>query len=175
VLDLDEVRQSPRDRGTVELIVRRPAVDEREVLDVAELDLDQGLVGDNWRTKGSSSMPDGTSNPLAQITLMNARAAALIAGERERWPLAGDQFYVDLDLSGANLPPGTRLALGSATIEVTEKPHTGCHKFSGRFGLDALRVLNSPDGRALNLRGINTKVVVPGTVKQGDEVRKLST
>lgn len=174
MLDLDEVRQSPRDVGTVELIVRRPGIDEREVLEAAELDLDVGLVGDNWRTKGSSSTPDGSSNPLAQVTLMNARAAALIAGERDRWPLAGDQFYVDLDLSGENLPPGTRLALGSAVLEVTDKPHTGCQKFSGRFGLDALRLLNSPDGRALNLRGINTKVVQAGTVERGAEVRKVS-
>lgn len=170
---LDDVRESPRDAGTVELIVRRPAIDEREVLDEAHLDSEVGLVGDNWLVKGSSSMPDGSSNPLGQITLMNARAAALIAGERDRWPLAGDQFYVDLDLSGTNLPPGTSLALGSAVIEVTEKPHTGCQKFSGRFGLEALRLLNTPEGRELNLRGINTKVVQPGTVSTGDTIRKI--
>ena len=92
---------------------------------------------------------------------MNARAAALVAGDRERWPLAGDQLYVDLDLSGENLPPGTRLAIGSAVVEVTDEPHTGCKKFSARFGLDALEFVNSPEGRALNLRGINTRVVEP--------------
>ena len=89
-------------------------------------------------------MSDGSANPDAQLTLMNARVVALVAGERERWPLAGDQLYVDLDLSADNLPPGTRLAVGSAVIEVTPEPHTGCAKFSARFGSEALRFVNSP-------------------------------
>jgi hypothetical protein len=172
---VDEVRQSPKDGGTIELIVRRPTIDEREVLAQARLDTVDGLIGDNWRTKGSPSTPDGSSNPDAQITLMNSRAAALIAGDQERWPLAGDQFYVDRDLSADNLPPGTRLALGSAVVEVSTKPHTGCTKFSGRFGSEAWRFVNSTVGRELNLRGVNTKVVVAGTVKAGDLITKLST
>jgi hypothetical protein len=171
---VDDIRQSPKDDGTVELIVCRPDMQEREVLDVARLDLDEGVVGDNWRTRGSSSTPDGSSNPLGQVTLMNARAAALIAGDRDRWGLAGDQFYVDLDISGENLPAGTRLALGSAVVEVTDKPHTGCKKFSARFGGEAWRFVLSPVGRQLNLRGINTKVVVPGTVAVGDSIRKVT-
>jgi MOSC domain-containing protein YiiM len=170
---VDEVRASPQDVGVVDLIVRRPSIDEREVLDEAELDLGEGLVGDNWRTKGSPSTPDGSSNPLAQVTLMNSRAAALIAGERDRWPLAGDQLYVDFDISATRTPPGTRLELGTAVVEVTDKPHTGCHKFSARFGSDAWRFVNSPIGRQLNLRGINAKVVQAGTVKPGDTIRKL--
>jgi hypothetical protein len=171
---VDAVRHSPKDDGVLELIVRRPEADEREVLETARLDLDAGLVGDNWRTKGSTSMPDGSANPDAQLTLMNSRAAALIAGERERWPLAGDQLYVDLDLGGENLPPGTRLAIGSAVVEVTAKPHTGCKKFSARFGGEAWRFVNSPVGRELNLRGINTKIVVPGVITAGDAVRKTA-
>ena len=95
---------------------------------------------------------------------MNARSTALVAGDRERWPLAGDQLYVDLDLSGEHLPPGTRLAIGTAVLEVTADPHTGCKKFSARFGLEALMFVNSPEGRALNLRGINTRIVQAGTV-----------
>jgi hypothetical protein len=170
---VDGVRQSPSDGGIIELIVRRPEVDDREVVDEATLDLDVGLVGDNWKAKGSNSMPDGASNPKAQITLMNARAAALIAGGRDRWPLAGDQFYVDFDISEANVPPGTRLAVGTAVVEVSDKPHTGCQKFSARFGSEAWRFVNSKVGRALNLRGINTTVVQPGTVRVGDVVRKL--
>jgi hypothetical protein len=170
---VDEVRASPQDVGVVDLIVRRPSIDERELLDEAELDLVEGVVGDNWRTKGSTSTPDGSSNPLAQITLMNSRAAALIAGERARWPLAGDQLYVDFDISATHTPPGTRLGLGTAVVEVTDKPHTGCHKFSARFGSDAWRFVNSPVGRQLNLRGINARVVQPGTVKPGDAIRKL--
>jgi MOSC domain-containing protein YiiM len=161
---LAEVARSPVGRGTLELIVRRPVVDEREVRDTAELDLLAGLVGDSWRTRD-------TPDPGRQLTLMNARAAALVAIERERWPLAGDQLYVDLHLGAVELPPGTRLAIGdTAVIEVTDKPHTGCAKFSARFGADALRVVNSPSGRALNLRGINARVVVPGTIRVGDKL-----
>jgi MOSC domain-containing protein YiiM len=171
---VDDVRGAPRDDGRVEMIVRRPAVDEREVLDEARLDVTLGLTGDTWRERGSSSTPDGTANPAAQVTVMSARAAALIAGDRERWPLAGDQLFVDLDLGGENLPPGTRLSLGDAVLEVSAKPHTGCKKFAERFGQDAARFVNSPVGRELSLRGINTRVVVPGTVRVGDTVRKAS-
>jgi len=103
---------------------------------------------------------------------MNARAAALVAGSRERWPLAGDQLYVDLDLGLANLPPGTRLYVGSAVIQVTAEPHRGCGKFSRRFGVDAMRWVNSAVGRELNLRGINARIVRPGTVRPGDPIRK---
>ncbi len=165
---LDEIRRSPAGEGTVELIVRRPAEDEREVLDAGELDLDEGLVGDVWRAKAGESA--GSDN---QLTVMNARVVALLAGDPDRRALAGDQLYVDLDLSAENLPPGTRLALGAAVIEVTALPHTGCGKFSARFGGDAARFVNSPEGRALRLRGVNAKVVEPGTVRRGDSIRKV--
>jgi hypothetical protein len=170
---LDEVRQSPSEEGSVELIVRRPAPLEREVVEEAELDLTEGLVGDCWRTRGSSRTPDGSANLDAQLTLMNARAAALLAGAREKWPLAGDQLYVDFDLSPASVPPGTRLELGSAVIEVTAAPHTGCGKFLKRFGIDAQKLVNSVEGRELNLRGINAKIVTPGTVRAGDPIRRV--
>jgi len=170
---LDRILRSPSTDGTLELIVRRPAVDEREVLDEAELDLVAGLVGDTWLERGSRSTEDGSANPKAQLTLMNARLADLVAGTRERWPLAGDQLYVDLDLSKENVPPRTRLAVGTAVIEATDDPHTGCAKFSARFGPDALRFINSPQGRALQLRGINARVVAAGRIRQGDAIRKL--
>lgn len=170
---LDHIRAAPADGGTLELIVRRPAVDEREVLTEARLDVRDGLEGDTWRVRGSSRTPDGGPNPDAQLTLMNARAAAAIAGQRERWGLAGDQLYVDLDLSQANLPPGSRIQIGSAVIEFSEPPHTGCNKFGGRFGVDALKFINSPLGRELRLRGANCQVVVSGSVRTGDTIKKL--
>ena len=168
---LDHLRAAPRGEGVVEMIVRRPVEDERELVDEAELDLVEGLVGDSWRARGRSG--GRPANEKAQITVMNARSTALVAGDRERWPLAGDQLYVDFDLSGEHIPPGTRLAVGTAVIEVTDDPHTGCKKFSARFGLEALLFVNSPDGRALNLRGINTRVVEAGTVRVGDAIRRL--
>jgi hypothetical protein len=170
---LDEIRLSPGDEGTIELIVRRPAENEREVLEDAELDLEEGLVGDMWRVRGSSRTGDGSAHPGMQLTLMNARAIAVIARDRDRWQLAGDQLYVDLDLSPDNLPTGTRLALGSAVIEVTDQLHTGCAKFTARFGSAAIRFVNSPDGRALRLRGMYARVVEPGTIRPGDTIRKL--
>ena len=168
---LDEIRRSPKDDGILALIVRRPAVNAREVLERGELDLQQGLVGDTWSRRGSSRSIDGGPHPQMQLNLMNARAVALVAQSPHRWPLAGDQLFVDLDLSGANLPAGTRLSIGSAVIEVTAEPHTGCAKFVSRFGVDAMKFVNSSIGRELNLRGINARVVQPGTIHVGDLVR----
>ena len=170
---LEDVRRSPGDVGRVELIVRRPAVDEREVLEEATLDPAEGLVGDTWKVRGSRRTPDGSAHPEMQLNIMNVRAARLVAGDDDRRQLAGDQLYFDLDISLANLPPGTQLALGTAVIEVTAQPHTGCAKFSRRFGEEALKFVNSDVGKELRLRGMNAKVVVPGTVRAGDEVRKL--
>lgn len=172
---LGHVRAAPADSGTLELIVRRPAENQREVVAEGTLDLVTGLAGDDWRTRGSSSTPDGSAHPDAQITMMNARAALLVARDPGRRLLAGDQLYADLDISVANLPPGTRLALGSAVIEVTGKPHLGCAKFLARFGRDALKFVNSRTGRELRLRGLNARIVVPGTVRSGDVIRKVAT
>jgi hypothetical protein len=170
---LDEVRRSPADRGTVELIVCRPAVDERIVLTEATLDPSRGLVGDNWLARGSSRTPDKFADPDKQITVMNGRAAGLVAGNPDRRKLAGDQLFVDLDISTANLPAGTRLEIGTAVIEVSPQPHLGCPKFSARFGKEALQFVNSPLGRQLRLRGLNARIVVPGTIRTGDTVSKL--
>ena len=164
---VDLVRESPRDRGTLELICRRPAVEERELVQEAVLDTREGLVGDNWLARGSKG---GAANPLAQLTLMNIRAINLIADSPERRHLAGDQLFVDLLLSEENLPPGTRLQIGEAIIERTEPPHTGCGKFIARFGVDAQKFVNSPVGRELNLRGVNARVVEGGTIRRGDAI-----
>jgi MOSC domain-containing protein YiiM len=170
---LDEIRRAPSDDGVLELIVRRPVAEAREVLQEAQLSLDEGVVGDNWRARGSRHTEDGSAEPGRQLTIMNARAIALFAGDRARWPEAGDQLYVDLDISAASLPAGTRLGIGDAVVEVSVEPHTGCAKFRQRFGPDASRLVNAPAGRELNLRGINARVVEPGTIRTGDAVRRL--
>ena len=170
---LDDLRGAPTDRGRVELVVRRPTKGEREILDEGTLDVVEGLVGDNWSARGSRQTPDGSAHPEMQLNVINARLSSLVAVDPDRRALAGDQLHVDLDLSEENLPPGTRLALGSAVIEVTAQPHTGCAQFVERFGRDAMRFVNSPLGRQLRLRGLNAKVVVSGTVRPGDEIRKV--
>lgn len=167
---LEHIRQAPASSGAIELIVRRPETDVREILDSAELSVEVGLVGDIWPTRASRSTADGGPDPAKQVTLINARLIGLVAGDKDRWPLAGDQIYVDLDLSFASLPAGTRLSVGSAVVEVTEAPHLGCAKFRERFGADALRFVNSPEGRELRLRGVNTSVISPGMVSPGDTI-----
>jgi hypothetical protein len=170
---LDLVRQAPKDGGVLQLIVRRPRTEERELLQQGELDLTQGLVGDTWISRKSTHTPDGSPDPKTQLTIMNSRATHLVAQDRERWPLAGDQLYIDMDLGIENLPPWTKIQIGSAVVEVTDQPHTGCKKFVSRFGVDATKFVNSPVGRQLNLRGINTRVVEPGVIRIGDFAKKI--
>lgn len=171
---LDYIRASPADCGILQMIVRRPAENEREVLAEGMLELAEGLVGDMWRRRGSRDRVDGTAHPDRQITVMNARCAALVAQYPERWQLAGDQLYVDFDLSVANVPAGTQLCIGSTVIEVTSQPHLGCGKFRARFGWDAVLFVNSRTGRELRLRGANARIVSGGTIRTGDQVRKQS-
>lgn len=170
---LDHVRAAPRDAGTVEMIVRRPSIEEREVLEEAILDGVEGLVGDTWRRRSIEASDDGVPTLDSQITLMNARFVDLVAQARDRWALAGDQLYVDLDVGVENLPPGTTLTIGTAVLEITALPHTGCSKFSRRFGVEALQFVNSPTGRDLRLRGVYATVVRPGSIRRGDVVKKL--
>lgn len=169
---LDDIRSSPAE-GTVELIVQRPAVDERVVLAEARLDTEEGLEGDTWNQRPSKRTDDGSPHPDMQLNIMNSRILAAIAQDPERMPLAGDQLIVDMDLSDANLPPWTKLAIGEAVIEVTDQPHTGCAKFSQRFGVEAHRFVNSEVGKELHLRGINARVITSGAIRQGDVIRKL--
>jgi hypothetical protein len=172
--DLAWIGQSPPDLGRLELIVARPAIGERLVLDEAELRPGQGLVGDNWHSRGSVRMPNGQAHPDMELTLMNARVAATVAGERDRWPLAGDQLFVDLDLSEANLQPGDRLQIGPVVLEITPMPHNGCAKFSQRFGVEALSWISRKENRSLRLRGIYARVIEGGQIIAGSEVRKVS-
>ncbi|MCI0810036.1 MAG: MOSC domain-containing protein [Chloroflexi bacterium] len=170
---LDHVRDSPKEQGVLELIVSRPEEDAREVMELADLDTKLGLVGDTWQDRPSARSADGKAHPDMQITIMNSRVAALVAQDKKRWQLSGDQLFTDLDLSVENVPPGTRISVGSAILEATDQPHTGCKKFSARFGVDALKLISSPTGKELQLRGINAKVVRSGEIKPGDTVKKL--
>lgn len=170
---LPTIRRSPQDEGELQLIVRRPQINAREVLAEAELDIVVGLIGDTWKDRRSSRTADGSPHPDMQLNIINTRLIELISPDVARWQLAGDQLFLDLDLSKENLPPGTKLALGSAVIEVTAEPHTGCKKFVERFGVEAMKFVNSPVGRELCLRGINAKVVQPGVIRVGDRAKKL--
>ena len=170
---LPHIREAPGSTGTIELIVRRPAEDAREVLDVAEINDAEGVAGDTWNQRSSPTSADGGPHPDAQITIMSTRAAAAVIGPVERWPLAGDQIYADLDISHETLPAGAQLRLGDAILEITAKPHRGCAKFAARFGRDALRFVNTGEGRNLRMRGVNCRVVQPGTVRTGDPITRL--
>ena len=171
---LGEIARSPKDNGVLEMIVRRPQVGEREILQEGQLDLIDGLVGDSWKSRSSRRTADGTPHPDMQLNVMNSRVVALVSQDKSRWHLAGDQLFVDFDLTEANVPAGTKLAIGSAVIEVTAQPHTGCSKFVERFGVDAMKFVNGTIGRPLRLRGLNARVVKSGAIRRGDTVRKIA-
>ncbi len=164
---------SPKDNGTLDMIVRRPDEDLREELESGFLTIEEGLEGDSWNRRSSRRTEDGGPHPDMQLNIMNSRVINAIAQSRDRWKLAGDQLFMDLDLSHQNLPAGTRLSIGEAVIEITDQPHLGCKKFVARFGLPAMQFVNSPSGRQLKLRGINAKVIKPGKILVGDVVKKL--
>lgn len=164
--NLDHVLKAPSDNGPVEMIVRRPAENEREAITTGELDEEAGLVGDDWARRGEPFLG-------AQLTLMNSRVVDTVAVSRDRWPLAGDQIYVDMDLSKENLPPGTRLQIGDARIEVSATPHTGCAKFAERYGKEALRWVNVGEGKERRFRGMYAFVVESGSFSVGDKVKKV--
>lgn len=171
---LDHVAAAPRDRGTLEMLVVRPAVDERATPAAAACTVEGGIEGDDWATRGSQHTEDGSANPDQQLAVINARYLDLVAGGRQRWPLAGDQLVVDLDLSEDHLQPGDRLRIGRVQVEVTPHPHNGCAKFRRRFGLEAVRLTLTPLGQWLHLRGIYVRVVVPGTLHVGDPIERVA-
>ena len=169
---LPTILDAPADGGEIVMIVTRPEEDTRDVIASGSLDTEVGLTGDNWKARGNPYMDDGLADPEAQVTIMNSRVTEAVAGDRDRWPLAGDQIYVDLDLSIENLPAGSRLAIGEAIVEISAKPHTGCQKFAARFGPDALRFVNVGDGKQRRFRGLNARVIQGGAFAVGDRITK---
>ena len=166
-LGLERILESPQDAGLVEMLVVRPRSDDRMTPETVEVSAELGVHGDHW------SIGEYRDEPDIQIAIMNSRVLDLVSGDRRRWPLAGDNIIVDLDLSKDNLVPGQKLEAGSAILEITEIPHAGCKKFSERFGPDALRFVNLGQGKDLRLRGVYARVVQPGTIGLGDQVSKL--
>ena len=164
---------APRDVGTLKAVIRRPVPGEREVLEVGHLDLTEGLVGDGWAAHGSRHTADGTADPEMQLNVMHHGFVQFLAQDAGREELAGDQMYVDLDLSYDNLPAWSELHIGGpegAVIVVTEVPHNGCGKFIARYGKEAMTFVNGPAGKPRRLRGLCAKVVRPGPVRPGDEI-----
>jgi hypothetical protein len=172
-LGLDEIKSSPKNNGVLQMIVRRPHTETREVITHAQINLINGLEGDNWKSRGSKHTPDGSANPEAQITLMNSRVIDLITNDKKDWQWAGDQLFVDMDLSIENLAPHSRIQVGSVILEISATPHTGCKKFSSRFGVEALEFISTPLGKSLRMRGVNAKVIQAGEIKVGDVLRKI--
>ena len=170
---VENIKRSPKDGGVLECIVIRPGTNQRVDLQECELSPEGGVHGDNWASRTKQFLPDGNPNPAVQVSLMNSRTVDLLAQDRARWPLAGDNLYVDLDLSRDNLQPGQQLAIGSVVLEVTDVPHNGCAKFVERYGPNATGFVNSKSGKALRLRGVYAKIVKAGTVKVGDSINKV--
>lgn len=170
---LDAIRESPATTGRLEAIVVRPTSNDRQSLDECELTPEGGVTGDNWALGCWLELPDGRPHPDVQVTIMNSRSISLISQDRSRWPLAGDQLFADFDLSTTNLPVGQRIAIGSTVLEISHQPHLGCKKFAQRFGNDALKFVNYPEGKALRLRGVYARIIEPGTVATGDPIRKI--
>ena len=164
---------APKDNGTLDLIVMRPEHDARVLPQSFEVTAEFGVNGDHWKRGTGYALEDGTGDPDTQICMMMSGCIEAIAGPKENWAPAGDNFFLDMDLTPANMPPGTRFAIGTAEFAVTEAPHNGCQKFIDRYGRDAVLFVNTGKGKELRLRGIYARVIKDGEVSVGDTVRKL--
>ena len=172
VAGLAHVRATPADPGRLSNIIIRPDRDQRHLVTECMVTREEGIPGDRWARHCTRRLPDGALNPDTQLTLMNIRVLELLAAPTE-WPQAGDNLLVELDLSVANLPVGQRLRIGEAVLEISAEPHTGCAKFTRRFGPEAVKFVNSPEGRSLRLRGVNASVWSPGRIRVGDLIEKI--
>lgn len=170
---LSSVLDSPKDQGTVEMIVVRPFKNQRKTLIHVLFSPEAGVTGDNWKTQCWKKLNDGQSDPDVQVAIMNARMIDMLTDDKAHWPLAGDQLFVDFDLSVTNLSPGDQLQIGDAVLQITAEPHRGCSKFKQRFGELAMHCVNSAQGDAHRLRGIYAKIISAGNVSVGDVIHKI--
>lgn len=164
---------SPTDGGPLQAIVIRPTSETRNTVSTAFLSPDHGVLGDHWASGCWKSLTDGRPHPDVQVALMNSRIIQLIAGAPKRWPLAGDNLFVDFDLGQDRLPVGQQLQLGEVRMEITAEPHLGCGKFARRFGRDALQFVNSAEGKRLRLRGVYARILQEGRVAVGDLLQRI--
>lgn len=171
---LNWVMSAPTDTGHVSALVVRPVKNQREPLDKVMFSPQLGVNGDNWSTNCWKKLPDGKSDPEVQVAIMNARMIEVLTQDKALWPLAGDQLFVDFDLSVANLRAGDHLQVGAAVLQITAEPHRGCGKFKQRFGEDALAFVNSERGDAHRLRGVYAKIISAGEVCVNDAISKLN-
>ncbi len=170
---LPHILASPADDGVLEAIVVRPASGLREEPQSCDISAAGGVRGDHWAQGCWLSTDDGDPHPDVQICIMNARCIAHIAGSRERWALAGDNLFVDFDIRPENLPPGQRLRIGTAVIEITAVKHAACKSFVERYGQSAAVFVNARKGMSLRLRGVYARVIEDGRVTVGDRVVKV--
>lgn len=169
---LDWIKASPADKGTLAGLCIRPELNQRRELESCLLSPEGGVEGDFWVRQCWKKLEDGSSDPIVQVAIMNARAVDVVAGSRDRWKLAGDQLFVDFDLSEDRIAPGDRLQIGEAVVEIAPIPHTGCDLFRDRYGMDAVKFINSKLGKSLRLRGVFAQIVRGGMVRLGDPVQK---
>ncbi len=170
---LPEILKSPKDRGPIESITVRPASEQRRTVNSVAISLAGGVEGDHWAQGCWKSTDAGKPHPDVQICMMNSRCIDLIAGDKDNWAPAGDNLFIDMDLTPENLPPGTRIAMGTAILEITDTAHKGCAKFIERYGRDACVFVNVGDGDRYKLRGIYGRVVQDGVLSVGDLATKV--
>ena len=170
---LPYILSAPADEGQVRAIVIRPAAGQRRMLDRVDVSARGGLEGDHWAEGCWLSTEDGAPHPDVQVCIMSARCIEAIAGPEANWAAAGDNLFIDMDLSPENLPPGTRVAIGTVELILTAEPHNGCQSFIDRYGRDACVFVNTGPGKANRLRGIYGRVTRDGTIRRGDVMRKI--
>lgn len=171
---LPNVLQAPRDNAPVTMLCLRPAIGERAFPDRISLTRAEGIPGERWLSMPWLRQPDGRPDPAIQVSILPARVLDLVWTDRTGTPHPGDPIVADLDMTEANLPEGTLLRVGTATLRVSGVWNDGCVKWKVRYGADAKAWIVAPGHRELRLRGILCSVEEDGTVAVGDRITRMS-